>query len=127
MESGSDFPKLSALELFVGFKSSEIEFLEKRILHPLRESFKVLFQELQSPITRLAECRISLASKQNLNSAQSKGLKDYVFRNDDGQSFGGEDPGSHIQSPNPFENRMSLPKAETMPRHTPSKSPHGSL
>ena len=42
-----EFPRLAALELFVGFNSEEITFLENKILYYLREAIRNFLKEIK--------------------------------------------------------------------------------
>jgi len=42
-----EFPRLPALELFVGFDSTEIAFLEQKVLYYLREALQNFVKEVK--------------------------------------------------------------------------------
>ena len=68
-----EFPRLPALELFVGFDSVEIAFLENKILYYLREAIKNFLKEVKE------EGQYSGDLKKHRGS-----FAGYVFRSEDG-------------------------------------------
>jgi len=82
--------KLSALEFFVGFDGTEVSFLEKKVLFFLKEALSSFLREVKASHGP-DECQSML---------QRNSFAGYVFRSEDGQSFGGDD---QQQTSNPFE------------------------
>ena len=87
---------MPALELFVGFSSDEIEYLEKHVLFYLRDSLK-------SFIAKVNPKNEANMSDQGLQSKRGDTFRSYNFRSEDTQSFGRDDLGNKQVASNPFE------------------------